>query len=102
MVELCACYGATAACCADEANWVAAPPCQDSGETAWCPTFDPTKLSGEGTYVLQTRATDLVGHRENPVRIYTIYVDDTPPDLATDVQAGELLAAQHHTTEPYA
>jgi len=102
MAEVCTCYGNVAGCCAYASNWAAAPPCQDGGDTAWCPTFDPTKLSGEGTYTLQTRTTDRVGHRESPEETYTLYVDGTPPDIETDIQDGALLAAQPHPTQPRA
>ena len=99
MVEVCTCYDDTASCCADETNWVAAPRCQDGSGTAWCPTFNPTKLNGEGTYVIQTRATDGVGHREVPTRSYTLHVDDTPPHIEADIGEGELVTAQAHPTE---
>jgi uncharacterized repeat protein (TIGR01451 family) len=70
-------------------TWSAAPPCEDSEEAAWCPTFEPT--IGEGRYQLQFRATDSVGNRESPTTTYTTLVDDTPPTVTTDVAEGEIL-----------
>ncbi|MGD8969378.1 MAG: LamG domain-containing protein, partial [Anaerolineae bacterium] len=69
-----------------------------TGGTAWCPTFDPTKLGGEGAYTLRTRATDRVGNRERPSSSYTIYVDDTPPAANTSLYNGTLIAASLHPT----
>jgi hypothetical protein len=48
-------------------NWTTAPTCRDA-DAAWCPTFDPTALNGEGVYTLQTRATDRAGNVETPAR----------------------------------
>jgi len=74
-------------------TWTSVPPCEDSQNgTAWCPTFEPT--AGEGLYLLQFRATDNVGNRENPTQIYTILVDDTPPQADTDIPEGQIVRAE--------
>ncbi len=70
-------------------TWSAAPPCEDSEETAWCPTFEPT--IGEGRYLLQFRATDGVGNRESPAGTYATLVDDTPPAISSGIAEGEIL-----------
>ncbi len=63
-------------------TWTAAPPCLDAaGDMAYCPTFTP---SGDGRYLLQTRATDAVAHTETPTRTYALYVDSTPPQVGFD------------------
>lgn len=81
-------------------NRLDVPPCLDAvGGSAWCPTFDPTRLGGEGVYTLQTRATDRVGIQETPTRTYTLYVDDTPPQV-TAGWSGNVLGAALHPTRP--
>jgi len=80
--------------------WTAAPQCQGSKNgAAWCPGFDPTQLGGEGRYTLQTRATDLLGQRENPTQAYTFYVDETPPDMTVD-PFPDVVAPQPYHTAP--
>ncbi|HBY94258.1 MAG TPA: hypothetical protein DEP84_09895, partial [Chloroflexi bacterium] len=96
-------------------TWTAAPECQDTSPLpggneggAWCPTFDPVQFGGEGTYTLQTRATDAVGHRETPGTSYTLSVDGTPPAAAFTrpvsplqeggTEGGVLLSPQPHPT----
>ncbi|MBN1872918.1 MAG: LamG domain-containing protein, partial [Anaerolineae bacterium] len=80
--------------------WYDAPACRDAtDEAAWCPTFDPPALSGEGRYTLQTRAIDAVGHVEVPTRTYTLYVDGTPPQVSTALQNNALLFTTPHPTE---
>ncbi len=71
-------------------TWEAAPECDTSQKgAAWCPTFEP--IIGEGKYLLQFRATDLVGNRESGPVIYTIFVDDTPPTAGTGLTNGQIL-----------
>ncbi|MEM7028050.1 MAG: LamG-like jellyroll fold domain-containing protein [Chloroflexota bacterium] len=81
-------------------RWEAAAPCQDARPgVAWCPGFDPLGVItssavysdtaglfgyGEGSYEIQTRATDWVGHRETPAQTYTLLVDGTPPTGSLD------------------
>ncbi len=79
-------------------TWTAAPPCLDAaGDTAYCPTFTP---SGEGRYLLQTRATDVVSHTETPTRTYTLYVDGTPPQVGFDsLEANSFLSATLHPSQ---
>ncbi|MFN8497212.1 MAG: LamG-like jellyroll fold domain-containing protein [Anaerolineae bacterium] len=80
-------------------TWLAAPPCQDTGAgAAWCPTFDPAPFGGEGVYSLQTRATDVVGNRETPTQILTVYVDGTPPQVSVDGAPGGLRVLAPHPT----
>jgi subtilisin-like proprotein convertase family protein len=75
-------------------TWTLAPLCLDaSGGTAWCPTFTPT---GEGRYLLQTRATDIVSHTETPTVTYPIYVDGTPPQVGFDFAAWSEISATLH------
>ena len=82
-------------------TWELAPRCQDAeGDAAWCPTFDPGLFGGEGTYTLQTRATDLAGHAETPTRTYTLYVDGSPPTLATSLTDGSRLDGSSQTADP--
>lgn len=70
-------------------SWQDAPVCLDSENgSAWCPTFDPTSLGGEGAYVLIIRAVDAVGH-ETTSEVTTIYVDDSAPQ-ASSTYSGEL------------
>jgi subtilisin-like proprotein convertase family protein len=75
-------------------TWETAPVCEDApGQgVAWCPTFTPTQ--GEGRYLLQTRATDIVGHVETPSQTYTFLVDDTPPQPGTAIAQGQILQPQ--------
>ncbi|MCZ7568702.1 MAG: proprotein convertase P-domain-containing protein [Ardenticatenaceae bacterium] len=87
--------------------WIGAPECQDISPLvggneggAWCPTFDPADFGGEGTYTLQTRATDAAGNREMPSTSYTLYVDGTPPSIGPDTAEGDLLVPQRHATQP--
>lgn len=76
-------------------TWISAAACQDAAQgIAWCPTFDPTVLGGEGTYTLQTRAIDAVGNREPPNASYIFYIDDTPPNLTSDLTDGEIVGVQ--------
>ena len=86
-------------------TWLSAPRCDPTGaaftgDAAWCPTFDPPGLGGEGRYTLQTRATDAVGNRETPAAIYTLYVDATPPTISTGLTG--LQPAVSHPTIPNA
>jgi subtilisin-like proprotein convertase family protein len=75
-------------------TWTAAPPCLDAaGDTAFCPTFTP---SGEGRYLLQTRATDVVSHTETPTLTYPVYVDSTPPQVDFDFAAWREVPATLH------
>ena len=77
-------------------NRLDVPPCMDAiGGPAWCPTFDPSRLNGEGVYTLQTRATDRAGNRETPTRTYTLYVDNTPPQVTAGWSGDALGAAAH-------
>jgi hypothetical protein len=79
-------------------TWTPAPECMDAAnQAAWCPTFDPTTLGGEGRYELQTRATDFLEHVETPAAAHTFYVDDTPPNAAYTGQA--LLAPVIHPAQ---
>jgi len=74
---------------------VAAPACTDSlGDTAWCPFFKP---SGEGQYVLATRATDWVGNQATSPNT-TLYVDATPPVATLGLPSDSLLSARLHPT----
>ncbi len=79
-------------------TWTAAPACLDAaGDTAFCPTFTP---SGDGRYLLQTRATDVVSHTETPTRTYTLYVDGTPPQVGFDsLEANSFLSATLHPSQ---
>ena len=44
--------------------WREAPPCRDAEPgAAWCPTFDPTVLGGEGAHTIETYAIDRVGNQ---------------------------------------
>jgi len=78
--------------------WRTAPPCLDAaGGAAFCPTFAP---SGEGRYLLRTRATDVVSHTEAPTRTYTLYVDGTPPQVGFDsLEANSFLSATLHPSQ---
>jgi hypothetical protein len=62
----------------DSGAWQDAPPCDADLGAAWCPTFDPTVLHGEGTYVVRTRATDAVGNVSD-TSSDTLYVDGQAP-----------------------
>ena len=76
---------------ATDYSWQDAPVCLDSANgAAWCPTFDPTSLDGEGAYNLQIRAVDAVGH-ETTSEVTTIYVDDSAPQ-ASSTYSGEWLS----------
>ncbi|MBX3001942.1 MAG: hypothetical protein KF893_25685, partial [Caldilineaceae bacterium] len=81
-------------------RWTAAEPCQDAaqrdGSPAWCPWFLPSQWGGEGRYTLQTRATDAVGHRENPTASHAIVVDSTGPSLTVNQTDGSLLSLVAH------
>ncbi|MBN1180206.1 MAG: tandem-95 repeat protein [Anaerolineae bacterium] len=82
-------------------TWTAAPPCQQTANgIAWCPAFDPTQLGGEGVYTLQTRAIDRVGHRETPAQEYVVYVDGTPPTIASALASGTVVGASPHPSRP--
>ncbi|HNT76588.1 MAG TPA: hypothetical protein PKH77_16370, partial [Anaerolineae bacterium] len=70
-------------------NWTTAPTCRDA-DAAWCPTFDPTALNGEGVYTLQTRATDRAGNIETPGAGATVYVDATPPTVGATLPTGAI------------
>ena len=59
--------------------WQDAPVCIDDTD-AWCPQFAP---SGEGTYQVQFRAVDAVGHFATSSQS-TFYVDATAPTIALD------------------
>ncbi|HQJ10240.1 MAG TPA: tandem-95 repeat protein [Anaerolineae bacterium] len=74
---------------------VAAPACTDSlGDTAWCPFFKP---SGEGQYVLATRATDWAGNQATSANT-ALYVDATPPVANLGLPSDSLLSARLHPT----
>ena len=78
--------------------WTPAPRCMDAtGGNAWCPmpNFEPT---GEGRYLLQTRAIDVVGHTETPTRSYTLYVDGTAPQISATLASGAIVTATLHPT----
>ncbi len=77
-------------------TWETAPACEDapSQGAAWCPTFDPTQ--GEGRYLVQTRATDVLGNVETPSQTYTLLVDGTPPNVGTTMQEGEIVGLVPH------
>jgi subtilisin-like proprotein convertase family protein len=80
-------------------SWSTAPECQDARSgTAWCPTFDPTSLLGEGHYVLRTRAVDIAGHMETPAQDYVVLVDDTPPIVSQFMPDNALLPTEPHDT----
>jgi len=81
--------------------WQGAPPCKDAtGDAAWCPTFDPTD-TGEGRYLLQTMAIDSVGNVETPSGYDEFLVDDTPPNPATAIAEGTILAATRMPTDTW-
>ena len=63
-----------------EFAWQGAIECTDAIRrgVAWCPAFDTSLLGGEGTYELQFRAVDVVGH-ETMSPVYQFFVDQTPP-----------------------
>jgi uncharacterized repeat protein (TIGR01451 family) len=83
-------------------TWREAPACRDAEPgTAWCPTFDPTTLRGEGSYTIETYAIDRVGNRST-VSSYPLYVDGAPPNVSTDIAAGVLLSLTPHPTEAQA
>lgn len=65
-------------------TWTDMPECLDTSAMggSWCPTFTPTDA---GTYILKTRATDMVGHVTEST-VETILVDDAPPVL--DITTG--------------
>jgi hypothetical protein len=67
-------------------TWTSAPLCAEAVSiattAAWCPTFDPTALGGEGTYSLQFRAADAVGNQTTSAT-HTIYVDGSAPSAAS-------------------
>ena len=54
---------------------------------AWTAYASPFTLSGDGTYVVQFRSTDLLGNAES-ARAATFVVDDTPPVTAIAPTAG--------------
>ncbi len=86
------------------AVWTAAEACQDAGSPdagspAWCPWFKPTSLGGEGSYTLQSRATDMVGQRETPLASYVILVDASAPNLTVDQAAGSKQALTPSLTD---
>lgn len=62
-------------------TWNEVPACQDAAGAAYCPTFTP---SGEGRYLLQTRATDNSGNTETPAGATTFYIDAHPPEISVD------------------
>jgi len=76
-------------------QWSDAPSCQGAaGDSAWCPWFRP---DSQGRYVLQTRAFDVAGNAQaGPYPEYVLYVDGTPPTVATDLADGAQLNAQPH------
>jgi hypothetical protein len=78
-------------------QWSDALPCQDSaGDSAWCPWFRP---DDEGRYTLQTRAFDVAGNiQAEPYPQSVLYVDGTPPTVATGLADGALLNAQSHAS----
>lgn len=81
-------------------TWLIAPQCLDAdGKTAWCATFDPADFGGEGKYALTPRATDVVGHREDPSYSYSFYVDGSPPTVSVDVADSDLLTPKTHPTQ---
>lgn len=72
--------------------WSECPKCLDSG-TSWCPTFDP---SAEGRYIVETRATDIVGNVQSTPSSYTIYVDDQAPEAVRTMSSEDVLPAPRH------
>ena len=73
-----------------------APVCLDSLEgNAFCPTFNPD--AGDGTYTLNLRAVDAVGH-QSPIGSYTAYVDAAGPRLTFNQLNNSLQHAQPHTS----
>ncbi|MGC9400243.1 MAG: LamG-like jellyroll fold domain-containing protein [Anaerolineae bacterium] len=79
--------------------WREAPPCRDAEPgAAWCPTFDPTVLGGEGAHTIETYAIDRVDNRST-VASHAIYVDATPPLVSTGIVNGALLPLSPHPTE---
>ncbi|MCP5096129.1 MAG: hypothetical protein GY943_11290, partial [Chloroflexi bacterium] len=65
-----------------ELAWQGAPACEDAElGVAWCPTFDPTQLDGEGIYELVFRAVDAAGN-ETTSSSYFFLVDDTGPEIS--------------------
>ncbi len=76
-------------------TWADMPACLDS-DGSWCPTFSP---DAAGTYILKTRATDMVAHVAESVS-QTIRVDDTPPVL--DIDSSTLINLFAHPSVPNA
>ncbi|KPL91653.1 LamG-like jellyroll fold domain-containing protein [Herpetosiphon geysericola] len=67
-------------------TWSSAALCAESlslaRNAAWCYSFDPTSLSGPGSYSLQFRAVDAVGNQTiSPA--YQINIDQTAPTAAS-------------------
>ncbi len=79
-------------------GWQEAPACQDAKDNvAFCPTFAP---SGEGSYAIQTRATDKAGNVENPTPTVAFLVDSTPPQVTINATDGELVILEPAPDSP--
>ena len=70
--------------------------CQDSGDGAWCPLFDPP---AEGRYLLGAIAVDQVSNSSPASTPLTVYVDDQAPALTFDMADGALLSAFPHPNQ---
>ncbi len=72
--------------------WSDCPICLDS-DSSWCPTFDPP---AEGRYIIETRATDIVGHVQSTPSSHTIHVDDQAPQAVQTMSSDQVLPAPRH------
>ncbi len=75
--------------------WSDALPCRQS--SGYCPTFQP---SGEGRYVIQTRATDQTGNQESPLDSTTFLVDSHAPQISLNLEEGAIISLHPHNSDP--
>ena len=69
-------------------TWQGAPACTDAEPgAAWCPTFDPSQLAGEGVYELVFRAVDAAGN-ETLSASYFLIVDGNGPETSLNTNSG--------------
>ena len=79
--------------------WQAAPCCEDADGAAFCPMLTP---SGEGRYLIQTRATDRVGNVESPADATLLLVDGAPPSVAIHATDGQPMGLAPDPDDPTA
>jgi len=66
-----------------------------NGAESWTYAFTPAGdgAPSDGAYTIQTRATDIAGNVEIPTAGITIYVDNSPPQVTSDISGNPIIGA---------